>query len=97
MRTRGRRGLFKLSFLNQTLFPPPVFFPLPTSPNCSFSLSPEHRLCSFTDSFICLFSIGTTGSAKHGDGRENGIAAGWERGCGREGEGRQFLPELQKS
>lgn len=45
MRTSGRRGLFKLSFLNQALFFSSFFFPPPTSPKSSFSLSPKHRFC----------------------------------------------------
>lgn len=78
MRTSGRRVLFKLSFLNQALFfsSPFAFLllpsPIPPSP-CHLSA------VSAVPEILFLFLISVTGSAKHGDGREDGIAAGRER------------------
>lgn len=79
-------GFIQIKFLKSNTF----FFPPSTSPKSSFSLSPKHR---FFCPRVFFFLISVTGSAKHSDGREDGIAAGRERGLWEWGdEGKAISP-----
>lgn len=91
-------GFIQIKFLksNTFFFFSPFSFLLLPPPNPP---SPCHlsTVSSVPEIFI-FFLISVTGSAKHGDGREDGMAAGRDRGLWERGmKARQFLPKLRKS
>lgn len=87
MRRSGRRDLFKSNFLSRTPFSPFSFLFLPPPPN----LSHLSRVSAVPEIFISYF-ITVAGAAAHGDGREDGIAAGSERGLCEEGWKKPISP-----